>query len=60
MMKELLEHIDEIAWDDNCDASSKLLSIQSLLYQYEMIQDAHSMRVEEEYKQMAENIMRQS
>jgi len=53
MSKELIQHIDAIAWDDSADAGSKILGIQSLLYQWEQMQDAHSIRQAE---QMAKTI----
>jgi len=53
MIKELVDHIDAIAWDDSADAGSKILGIQSLLYQWEQMQDANSIRQAE---QMAKTI----
>ena len=48
MIKELIQHIDAIAWDDSADAGSKILGIQSLLYQWEQMQDAKSVTLEEQ------------
>ncbi len=48
MIKELVEHIDAIAWDDSADAGMKILSIQSLLYQWDQMQDANSIRQAEQ------------
>ena len=49
MIKELVEHIETIAWDDSADAGSKILSIQSLLYQYDQMLDAKSISLEEQH-----------
>ena len=39
MEQELLRHIEAIAWDNNVPDSSKIASIQALLYQWGANQD---------------------
>ena len=39
MMKELLDHIENIVWEPNVSDASKVASIQSLMYQWGANQD---------------------
>ena len=45
---DLINSLDEIAFEERTSDSSKLESIQSLLYQYSQIKDAMSIQIEEE------------
>ena len=40
MKVDLIRHIEGVAWDDSCDAETKLARIQDLLYQNEQNQSA--------------------
>ena len=42
MTNELIRHIQGVAWDDSCDAETKLTRIQGLLYEAEQQADAKS------------------
>jgi hypothetical protein len=39
LMKELIDHIDAIAWDENVPETNRLQQIQGMLYQWGQIQD---------------------
>lgn len=45
--QDLINSLDEIAFEERTSDSSKLESIQNILYQYSQIKDALSMSVEE-------------
>jgi len=47
--KDLINSLDEIAFEERTSDKHKLESIQNLLYQYSQIKDALSMSAEEEY-----------
>ena len=47
--KDLINSLDEIAFEERTSDKHKLESIQNQLYQYSQIKDALSMSVEEEY-----------
>jgi len=47
MTNELMHHISRIAWDDSCDAETKLSRIQGMLYQHEQNETAKSIEEEE-------------
>ena len=49
MELELIKTLDEIAFEEGTSDESKLTSMQNLLYQFEQIQTAQSISVEEEY-----------
>jgi hypothetical protein len=44
MHDALIQHISGVAWDDSCDAETKLTRIQGLLYQAEQMQDKRTER----------------
>ena len=46
--KDLINSLDEIAFEERTSDSSKLESIQNILYQYSQIKDAMSIRIEGE------------
>ena len=46
--QDLINSLDEIAFAERTSDSSKLESIQNILYQYSQIKDAMSIRIEEE------------
>ena len=48
MAQDLINSLDEIAFEERTSDSSKLESIQNILYQYSQIKDAMSIRIEEE------------
>ena len=48
METELIHALDTIAFEQRTSDEEKLKSIQNLLYQYEQIQTAKSIRAEEE------------
>jgi len=47
--KDLINSLDEIAFEERTSDKHKLESIQNQLYQYSQIKDALSMSAEEEY-----------
>ena len=47
--KDLINSLDEIAFEERTSDSKKLENIQNILYQYSQIKDALSMSAEEEY-----------
>ena len=47
--KDLINSLDEIAFEERTSDSKKLENIQNQLYQYSQIKDALSMSAEEEY-----------
>ena len=48
---DLINSLDEIAFENGTSDSKKLESIQNLLYQYSQIKDALSMSMEEQHLQ---------
>ena len=46
--QDLINSLDEIAFEERTSDSSKLESIQNILYQYSQIKDAMSIQIEEE------------
>ena len=51
MANDLINSLDEIAFENGPSDTKKLESIQNLLYQYSQIQDAMSMSMEEQHLQ---------
>ena len=51
MANDLINSLDEIAFEHGPSDSKKLESIQNLLYQYSQIQDAMSISMEEQHLQ---------
>ena len=51
MANDLINSLDEIAFEHGPSDTKKLESIQNLLYQYSQIQDAMSMSMEEQHLQ---------
>ena len=49
MANDLINSLDEIAFEQGPSDSKKLESIQNLLYQYNQIQDAMSISMEEQH-----------
>ena len=49
MERDLINSLDEIAFEQGPSDSKKLESIQNLLYQYSQIQDAMSISMEEQH-----------
>ena len=47
--RDLINSLDEIAFEERTSDSKKLENIQNILYQYSQIKDALSMSAEEEY-----------
>ena len=46
---DLINSLDEIAFEERTSDKQKLQSIQNLLYQYSQIKDAQSIQLEEQY-----------
>jgi len=46
--KDLINSLDEIAFEERTSDKQKIESVQNLLYQYSCIRDAMSIRAEEE------------
>jgi len=46
---DLINSLDEIAFEERTSDSSKLESIQNILYQYSQIKDAQSISIEEQH-----------
>jgi len=51
MANDLINSLDEIAFEHGPSDTKKLESIQNLLYQYSQIQDAMSISMEEQHLQ---------
>jgi len=51
MERDLINSLDEIAFENGPSDTKKLESIQNLLYQYSQIQDAMSISMEEQHLQ---------
>ena len=49
MERDLINSLDEIAFEQGPSDSKKLESIQNLLYQYSQIKDAQSISMEEQH-----------
>ena len=49
MANDLINSLDEIAFEQGPSDSKKLESIQNLLYQYSQIKDARSISMEEQH-----------
>ena len=49
MERDLINSLDEIAFEQGPSDSKKLESIQNLLYQYSQIKDARSISMEEQH-----------
>jgi len=49
MERDLINSLDEIAFENGPSDTKKLESIQNLLYQYSQIQDAMSISMEEQH-----------
>ena len=49
MANDLINSLDEIAFENGPSDTKKLESIQNLLYQYSQIQDAMSISMEEQH-----------
>ena len=49
MANDLINSLDEIAFEQGPSDSKKLESIQNLLYQYSQIKDAQSISMEEQH-----------
>ena len=46
--RDLINSLDEVAFEERTSDKQKIESVQSLLYQYSQIKDAQSIRAEEE------------
>ena len=46
---DLINSLDEIAFEERTSDSRKLENIQNILYQYSQIKDAQSISIEEQY-----------
>ena len=49
MMRDLIDLLDSIAFEEGPSDDAKLNSIQGLLYQYSQIMDARSISMEEQH-----------
>ena len=47
--KDLINSLDEIAFEERTSDKHKLESIQNILYQYSQIKDAQSISIEEQH-----------
>ena len=47
--KDLINSLDEVAFEERTSDKQKIESVQSLLYQYSQIKDAQSISIEEQH-----------